>query len=278
MFTRPGRRHRTPLVVLAQVVLALAALGATGAAAQQEGPDASPSRWERATPNARTAITIEGDLGGAPELLAWVQAYEEREHDSLEALGAYERAERAAAAPDDPFEPLTCEGRWVVSWSAGDLVSLYREVYVYTGGAHGFTAFDSLLWDRSRGGEVALAELLADPSQDGEAMTALRRELVAALKDEVELRLGVGASNLSAIGEEGARVFAPGSEALVRFAVVAGQAPGSIAAFQWYVAEGRVETTATGSFSPRVPCSALAPYLTPEWAARCEATAPAPVP
>jgi hypothetical protein len=267
---------RSAARLLAALLFSFTSLGAAQLAAQQEGTGASAARWERLTPNARTAITIEGDLSGAPEVLAWVQAYEEREHTSLEGLGAYERAERAAAAPDDPFEPLTCEGRWVVSWTSGDLVSLYREVYVYTGGAHGFTAFDSLLWDRAQGGEVPLAELLVDPSQDGEAMTVLRRELVASLKDEVELRLGVGASDLGAIGEEGARVFAPGSEALGRFAVIAGHEPGSVAAFQWYVAEGRVEATATGAFSPRVACATLQPYLTPEWAGRCEGAPAAP--
>src|SRR3546814_12391324 len=44
------------------------------------------------------------------------------------------------------------------------LLSLAAQVATFTGGAHGNTVFDSILWDRTLGREIEPADLLRDPA------------------------------------------------------------------------------------------------------------------
>src|SRR3546814_9804204 len=44
------------------------------------------------------------------------------------------------------------------------LLSLAAQVATFTGGAHGNTVFDSILWYRTRGREIEPADLLRDPA------------------------------------------------------------------------------------------------------------------
>jgi len=56
-----------------------------------------------------------------------------------------------AAKSGYPYRPHSSEAEWKVVTDLPRWLSLSDEGYVYTGGAHGMTFFDALLWDRKDG-------------------------------------------------------------------------------------------------------------------------------
>ncbi|HKT86598.1 MAG TPA: DUF4163 domain-containing protein [Novosphingobium sp.] len=59
--------------------------------------------------------------------------------------------ERDAKKGGFPYRPHSSDTTWKAVTVLPGWLSLSSEVYVYTGGAHGMSAFDSLLWDRKAG-------------------------------------------------------------------------------------------------------------------------------
>lgn len=59
-----------------------------------------------------------------------------------------------------PFNPHSLETAWKVTADTPHLLALEAETYVFTGGAHGMSAFDVLLWDRRRRAETSMAALV----------------------------------------------------------------------------------------------------------------------
>lgn len=56
---------------------------------------------------------------------------------------------KEADAEGFPFNPYSHNEEWTVVTETPELVSLSSEFYVYSGGAHGMSGFDSILWDKS---------------------------------------------------------------------------------------------------------------------------------
>lgn len=64
-------------------------------------------------------------------------------------LAAESRDDRSEARKGGfPYRPHASDTTWKVVTNLPDWLSLSSEIYVYTGGAHGMSAFDSLVWDK----------------------------------------------------------------------------------------------------------------------------------
>lgn len=65
------------------------------------------------------------------------------------ALAVESRSDQREARKDGfPYRPHSSDTTWKVVSDLPGWLSLSSEIYVYTGGAHGMSAFDSLVWDK----------------------------------------------------------------------------------------------------------------------------------
>lgn len=72
--------------------------------------------------------------------------------------------QKAARESGYPFRPHSLETHWKVAADTPRFLALQSESYVYTGGAHGMTGYDALLWDKARKRETAVTALMTSPS------------------------------------------------------------------------------------------------------------------
>ena len=72
--------------------------------------------------------------------------------------------QKAAREAGYPFRAHSLETRWTVAADTPRFLALKSESYVYTGGAHGMTGYDALLWDKARQRETAVTALMTSPS------------------------------------------------------------------------------------------------------------------
>lgn len=59
-----------------------------------------------------------------------------------------------------PFRPHSLETQWSVSADTPRFLALQSQTYVYTGGAHGMTGFNAVLWDKARKRETSVKALM----------------------------------------------------------------------------------------------------------------------
>lgn len=86
-----------------------------------------------------------------------------------------------------PYRPHSSDTTWKIVADLPGWLSLSSEIYVYTGGAHGMSAFDSLLWDRQANAAREPIELFASPAA---LRKAIQRPFCDALDREREERRG----------------------------------------------------------------------------------------
>ncbi|WP_300397859.1 DUF4163 domain-containing protein [uncultured Sphingobium sp.] len=63
-----------------------------------------------------------------------------------------------------PFRPHSLETEWTVAADTRRFLSLRSQTYVYTGGAHGMTGYDTVLWDKERQRETSVKALMTSPT------------------------------------------------------------------------------------------------------------------
>ncbi|WP_022682950.1 DUF4163 domain-containing protein [Sphingobium bisphenolivorans] len=95
-----------------------------------------------------------------------------------DALKMAQQDQKAAKESGFPFRPHSLETRWTVTAETPRFLALQSESYIYTGGAHGMTGYDALLWDRERHRETAIEALMTSPA---EFATAIRDRFCDAL-------------------------------------------------------------------------------------------------
>ncbi|MDX3900256.1 MAG: DUF4163 domain-containing protein [Sphingobium sp.] len=79
---------------------------------------------------------------------------------------------RSAKQAGYPFRAHSLETRWTVAADTPRFLSLQSETYVFTGGAHGMTGHDALLWDKARGRETSMAAVMTSPAAFAAAIHA----------------------------------------------------------------------------------------------------------
>jgi len=98
-----------------------------------------------------------------------------------EAIGQAAEDQKTASANDAPFNPHSFEKGWKVEGDTPALFSLSAEFYVFTGGAHGMSGFEALLWDRKAAKRIAFVDLFQRPRN---ALEPLTRSYCQALNAE----------------------------------------------------------------------------------------------
>lgn len=72
--------------------------------------------------------------------------------------------DKKARDKDFPFNPHALETSWSVHADSPRFLSLLKETYVFTGGAHGMMAYSPLLWDRQNRRELSFEAIMTTPA------------------------------------------------------------------------------------------------------------------
>jgi hypothetical protein len=143
----------------------------------------------------------------------------------------------------------------------GHYVSIVRDDYMDTGGAHPNSDVDTILWDATAKKRISIRPFLTETADNGPTMTAMRKAVIASLNIEKKKR----DSSETATAEWykglepkllkiGAVTLAPSTEA--------GKSSGLTFHYPPYAVGPYVE----GDYVAFVPWETLKPYLTPEGA------------
>ena len=145
---------------------------------------------------------------------------------------------------------------------ANRYVSIVRNDYTNTGGAHPNTDLDTILWDRTAGKRISIRPFFTETADGGPALSAIRGAVVAALKLEKKKReIDSRADSDWASGIEprllklGAVTLAPSTEA------------GKSSGLTFHYPPDAVGSHVEGGYVAFVPWSVLKPYLSTEGAA-----------
>ncbi len=84
----------------------------------------------------------------------------------------------AAKSSGFPFHAHELQTVWSVTADTARFLALQSETYVYSGGAHGMTAYDTLLWDKARKRETSVKAVMTSPEA---FRTAIRDRFCAEL-------------------------------------------------------------------------------------------------
>lgn len=123
------------------------------------------------------AYSYPRDAAAIPELAAWLDGDRATKRDAL--IAAAQRDKAAAEKGGFPYHAHSHLQAWQRVTSTPRFLSLSAEVGTYTGGAHGMTTFDTLLWDRNRRKRLKPLDLFTS----GEAFdAAIRDQFCAGIK------------------------------------------------------------------------------------------------
>ncbi len=106
------------------------------------------------------------DAAAIPQLAAWLDGDRGAKRDAL--IAAAQRDRAAAEKAGFPYHPHSHLQTWQRVTSTPRFLSLSSEIQTYSGGAHGMTGFETLLWDRNRARRLKPLDLFAS----GEAFDA----------------------------------------------------------------------------------------------------------
>ena len=98
----------------------------------------------------------------------YLDAQRRQRFDELKADAAEWRDE--AKAEGFPYNPYSLEENWAVVTNLPRFLSLSAEFYVFTGGAHGNTGFDALVWDRENRARIEPIAMFRSPAALADAI------------------------------------------------------------------------------------------------------------
>jgi hypothetical protein len=144
----------------------------------------------------------------------------------------------------------------------GRYVSIVRNDYESTGGAHPNTYVDTILWDSAARKRISIRPFFTETADGGPTLTAMVKDIVAALKAEKKARDVANSTEIDwykgiepKLLRIGPVTLAPSTEA--------GKSSGLTFHYQPYA----VGSYAEGSYVAFVPWERLKPYLTADGAA-----------
>lgn len=101
------------------------------------------------------------EAAAVPELAARFEADMAKQRAEARKTAA---EDRDARGPDIPFNGHYFSKTWGTTGSSPRLLSLVADFATYTGGAHGMSGYEALLWDRAARQAIEAADLFADPA------------------------------------------------------------------------------------------------------------------
>lgn len=173
---------RTPgLLVAAGLLLLAACAPAPDQAAGNAASNAAAARFadrmagapQPAPPAKPFAESDKGDLleyayaypAQAAAIPALVHKFDAaRTAARADALKMAKEDQASARQSGYPFRPHSLETRWTLAADTPRFLSLQSTTYVYTGGAHGMTGYDGVLWDKARERETSVKALMTTPA------------------------------------------------------------------------------------------------------------------
>ncbi len=137
-------------------------------------------------------------------------------------------------------------------------VSVLRTMFIYTGGAHPNTDLDTILWDDTAKKPISIRPFFKELADNGPALTAMRRAIIASLKAEKKER-GIDEPDDGWTSGVEPKLLRIGAVELAS-STETGKSAGLVFNYSTYA----VGSYAEGSYEAFVPWDVLKPYLTPE--------------
>lgn len=182
------------LALTALAALMLPAMAACG----QDAPEASSATREKAEQKAAQPVTFAretdtftfsyaypAEAAAIPELASLLEAERAKDLANLESEAA--EAENDAKANDYPYNPHMMGLSWTSTGNTAPLLAMLGEISSYSGGAHGNTGYEALLWDKAAGKRIKPEELFTDMNA---ALEPMRKPYCDALNAERLQRRG----------------------------------------------------------------------------------------
>jgi len=173
-------------------------------------------------------------------------------------------ADAAKERKDDPemFE----RGKWTFerkysqrSVVADRYVSVVRDDYMDTHGAHPNSTVDTILWDRAANKRISIRPFFTETADNGQTLTAIRKAIIASLTAEKKKRETSETATDEWFKDVEPKLLKIGAVTLAP-STVAGKSSGLTFHYPPYA----VGPYAEGEYIAFVPWETLKPYLTPE--------------
>ncbi|MFN3475069.1 MAG: DUF4163 domain-containing protein [Blastomonas sp.] len=187
-------RRPAHLILAALAALALPAMAAcensAPDAAESDAPAAGsaaaqPVDFERETDAFALSYIYPAPAAALPKLAAMLDAERARALTEIETQTA--EARKDAAANAYPFNPHMLGVKWKVTGETDQILAMVAEISSYSGGAHGNTGYEALLWDKLADKRVQLAALFDNAEA---ALKPMRERYCAALTNERRQKRG----------------------------------------------------------------------------------------
>jgi len=182
------------LAALAALMLpAMAACGqdapvtekAKPAATMDSQAEAKPVSFERETEKFTYSYAYPAEAAAIPALVKLLE--EDRAQGLAELESEAQEAEKDAKANDYPYNPHMLGTSWSTTGNTPPLLAMLGEISSYSGGAHGNTGYEVLLWDKAAGKRLKPEALFTDMKT---ALEPMRTLYCDGLKAERQVRRG----------------------------------------------------------------------------------------
>ena len=138
------------------------------AGAEQPKPPSQPFQQAEKTDLLEFLYAWPAQASAVPEIAAKFR--KDMESGKADALKMAADDRKSAQQSGFPFHAHSLETRWTVAADTQRFLSLRSSRYTYTGGAHGMTGYDVLLWDKARKRETSVQALMTSPAVFAEAI------------------------------------------------------------------------------------------------------------
>ena len=162
-------RKPAHLALTALLTLALPAMAACGEEAPQAPATkaavpaktaAKPVAFERETEAFTFSYGYPAEAAALPKLAALLDADRAKALAELEAQAA--EAQKDAQANDYPYNPHMMGVSWTMTGNTAPLLAMMAEISTFSGGAHGNTGYEALLWDKPASRRIPIESLFTD--------------------------------------------------------------------------------------------------------------------
>ena len=123
------------------------------------------------------AYSYPREAAAIPKLAAWLDNDRDRAREALSHDA--QRDKESARKGGFPYRAHSHSQSWKLVSNTPRFVSLSSEIAIYTGGAHGMVAFETLIWDRTRGMQRKPLDLFVSADAFD---AAIRDDFCAAIK------------------------------------------------------------------------------------------------
>ena len=135
---------------------------------EQPKPPSKPFQQAEKTDLLEFLYAWPAQASAVPEIAAKLR--KDMESGKADALKMAADDRKSAQQSGFPFHAHSLETRWTVAADTPRFLSLRSSRYTYTGGAHGMTGYDVLLWDKARKRETSVQALMTSPKAFAEAI------------------------------------------------------------------------------------------------------------